>query len=788
MLGRPNSVFYTPEDRAAGTPARLALSATRTGRCRSEGLRVRKDGRAFIADVVLTAMRDGAGKLIGSAEITRDITEQRRFDGELKALLARVKDDAEEMQAVLAAQSDVVLFYDTNSRVQRVNPAFALLYGFDPIGMRVQEIIERTSCRYLDGRPLVLSEQPTPRALRGETVSGQFFSVRRADGGEAILETASTPMYIDGRIRGTVTVWHDITALKRSEARLQLSASVFSHAREGIAITDAQGDIVDVNDTFVQITGYPREEVIGKNPRILKSGRQGPEFYDAMWSCLKQNGHWDGEIWNRRKSGEVYAELLSISVVRSPAGDTQNYVALFSDITSIKEHEQQLERMAHYDALTGLPNRVLLADRLQQAILQAQRRATSVAVVYLDLDGFKNVNDQFGHEIGDQFLVEVAQRMKAALREGDTLARIGGDEFVAILIDLEHPDACESVLSRLLETASTPTQIVGLPFRLTASMGVTLFPMDHSDADQLLRHADQAMYLAKQSGKNRYHVFDVAQEAAIRSHREHLEEIGKALSRREFMLYYQPKVNMRTGEVIGAEALIRWQHPERGLLLPAELLPAIANHPLIVEIGEWVIQSALAQVRQWRSQSLRLPVSVNIAARQLQQPDFLARLTALLGEQPSPDRVRLEIEILESDALADVKRMATLIQACRRIGVRFSIDDFGTGYSSLTYLKHLPAETVKIDQSFVRDMLGNTDDQALFEGIIKLAKVFGRQVLAEGVETIAHGNLLLSLGCELAQGYGIARPMPAAEIPAWTARWRPDRSWTHQQQIVDYSV
>jgi diguanylate cyclase (GGDEF)-like protein len=478
----------------------------------------------------------------------------------------------------------------------------------------------------------------------------------------------------------------------------------------------------------------------------------------------------------------VRAKMLTISAVRDANGKAQHYVALFTDITSIKDHQQQLEHIAHYDALTGLPNRVLLADRLQQAMLQSQRRSRFLAVAGLDLDGFKPVNDQHGHDVGDELLIVISQRMKLALREGDTLARIGGDEFVAVLVDLEHASEFEPVLVRLLQAAAEPVAIGEHVFKLSASIGVTLYPEDGVDADRLTRHADQAMYQAKQAGRNRYQLFDVGQHAALETRRESLDLLRAALDEREFVLHYQPKVNMKTGEVVGAEALIRLQHPTRGLLLPAAFMPTIEDHSISVELGEWVITAALSQVTAWQAQGLDIPVSVNIGARHLQQTDFAERLGLLLGAHTDAQASSLELEVLETSALEDLSAVTAVMHACRKIGVRFTLDDFGTGYSSLTYLKRLPADVLKIDQSFVRDMLDDPSDLAIVQGIIGLAKAFQREVIAEGVETVAHGARLLSLGCELAQGYGIARPMSGPELPTWAASWRSDVAWMWGEQ------
>jgi len=565
---------------------------------------------------------------------------------------------------------------------------------------------------------------------------------------------------------------------KRTEAALRLAANVFTHSNEGITITDRHGDIVDVNAAFTRITGYPRDEVLGKNPRILNSGRQDAAFYAGMWQSLHEHGHWQGEIWNRHKNGNVFAELLTISTIRDEAGQVQNHIALFSDITALKTHQTQLEHLAHYDALTDLPNRLLLADRLHQAMNQALRRGQHIAVVYLDLDGFKAVNDTHGHQVGDQLLKALAMNMKQVLRDGDTLARLGGDEFVAVLVDLPDAALSQPVFDRLLEAAGQPAHIDHIPLRVTASLGIAFFPQaDDIDADQLLRQADQAMYLAKQSGKNRYHVFDSEQDRHLRGRHESLSHIRHALAHGEFVLHYQPKVNMRTGEVVGVEALIRWQHPERGLLPPGAFLPVIEDHPLAIDLGEWVIDTALAQIEIWHQAGLNLPVSVNVGASQLQHPPFLERLRAMLAKHPGVKPDELELEVLETSALADMTSVTQLMHACRQMGVGFALDDFGTGYSSLTYLKQLPTRLLKVDQSFVRDMLDDPEDLAILEGVLGLATAFRRQVIAEGVETLAHGELLLRLGCEWGQGYAIARPMPTLEIPQWVALWQTPPAW-----------
>jgi diguanylate cyclase (GGDEF)-like protein/PAS domain S-box-containing protein len=576
----------------------------------------------------------------------------------------------------------------------------------------------------------------------------------------------------------------DITQRKAAEERLQVAASVFSHASEGIMITDPAGTIIDVNQAFCQITGYAHDEVIGCNARLLNSGHQDKTFYATMWGALKTQGEWTGEVWNRRKSGEVYSELLSISAVHNADGQVQRYVALFSDITKQKEYEARLVQIAHFDALTGLPNRMLLADRLRQAMVLSLRSRRKLAVLFLDLDGFKTINDTYGHETGDRLLIALSVRMRDTLRDGDTLARIGGDEFVGVLVGIQDPMNCVDLLERLRDAAAQPVQVDGHWMQVSASIGVAFYPQDEGvDAEQLLRQADQAMYQAKVTGKNRFHIFDAAQDRDVRLRHENLEHVVRAIDRNELVLHYQPKVNMRTGEVLGAEALIRWQHPQDGLLMPGAFLPALEGHPLTVRLGCWVLEQAVRQIAAWKAQGLHVPISVNVDAQQLNQVGFVEDLRALLRRHPQVEPGDLELEILETSALSDIAQVSSVIVACREIGVSFALDDFGTGYSSLNYLRHLPARMLKIDQSFVRDMLVDPEDLAILDGVIGLSVAFRRRVIAEGVETAAHGQLLLRLGCDWGQGYAIARPMPAEDMPAWVATWQPDPDWKHTPRL-----
>lgn len=579
------------------------------------------------------------------------------------------------------------------------------------------------------------------------------------------------------QLRGLII---DITARRQAEEQLRLAASVFQYAHEGILITDAANRIIDMNHTFNELTGFSREELIGQKPTMLRSGRHNREFFTALWEQINRNGFWRGEIWNRRKSGELCVDLLTISAVRNADQAISHFVGVYADITQLKQQEQKLELLAHYDALTGLPNRVLLADRLEQALALARRSGLLLAVCYLDLDDFKPINDRYGHEVGDDLLVEISRRLIENVRGGDTVARLGGDEFVLLLGNHTSSEECEQALQRILHVVAVPYLHEGDVLRVSASLGVTLYPQDSADAEGLMRHADQAMYTAKQSGANRYHFFDAAKDLQVRSQRQLLDRIARAQADNELRLYYQPKIDMLTGRVIGAEALLRWEHPERGMVMPGEFLPVLESSTLVSDVGYWIIGTVLAQMQSWQAVGLHVPISVNVSPRQLANADFPLLLAKALARHDAVDPSLLEIEIVESAALEDIGRAIRILNICRGMGVRFALDDFGTGYSSLTYFKRLPAEVLKIDQSFVRNMLSDPNDEAIVRAVISLAEAFERKVIAEGVETAEHGSLLLSLGCSHVQGYGIARPMPADLFPQWVIDYEANPRWISQ--------
>jgi diguanylate cyclase (GGDEF)-like protein/PAS domain S-box-containing protein len=709
---------------------------------------------------------DADGQPVSLKGTIQDITEQKQAQDALK-------ESRDLLQLFVDRAPAALAMFDREMRYLSVSRRWLEDYelvGIEVVGRSHYEVFPDIPERW---------KAVHRRGMAGETLKSDEDRFDRADGTVQWIRWEVVPWRKgDGSIGGIVICSEDITPQKESENRLRLAASVFTGAREGITITDDKGAILDVNAAFTRITGYSREEALGRNPSILKSGLQSREFYENMWNCLLRDGHWSNEIWNRSKCGDIYPEAITINAIRDADGKTTNYVALFSDISEIKEHELQLEHIAHFDALTGLPNRALFADRLRQAMGQAQRSKHALAVVHIDLDGFKTINDRYGHSVGDGLLTAIAFRMKRALRDGDTLARLGGDEFAVVMLELDHDSAAVPALNRLLQTTSEEAQIGNVTLRVSASAGVTFYPqLEEVDADGLLRQAGQAMYQAKLAGGNRFHKFDPGQDLIARSRHENLEHIRKGLAEHQFVLHYQPMVNMRTGKVVGVEALVRWKHPDRGLLPPGMFLPVIENHPLQVELGQWAIATALTQLESWKSSGLDLSLSVNVSAIELQQPDFVDRLRAHLAAHPMVNPSSLALEVVETTALQDVMQTSHVLTDCRGIGVSIALDDFGIGYSSLTYLRRLPANILKIDQSFVRDMLEEPENFNILEGVMGLAAAFRRDVVVEGVETVEHGLMLLQMGCEIAQGYGIARPMPANELPGWAAVWRPDPRW-----------
>ena len=722
----------------------------------------RPDGEERRMIAICAPHLDAQGQVVRLSGTIQDITEREQEAADrrhLQTMLARTEQLAHIGSWELEVETNSVTWSEELFRIFQMVPA----EGVPPFTEHHRLFCPEDFARLKTAMNAVINEG-TPYALE--------LCARRRDGSPRDCFARGYPeIGPDHKVIRVYGTFEDITERKQAERDLRLAASVFAHSFEAIIITDAENRIVDINPAFSAITGYERASVLGKNPSILASGRQDEAFYREMWDAIRRQGAWRGEVWNRRQDGQLYAELLSISAIHDAENSVQNYIGVFSDISELKAHEGELDHLANYDTLTELPNRRLLHDRLEQALAGTRRSGQIMAVCYLDLDDFKPINDHYGHEVGDQVLIGIANRLRQLLRAEDTMARLGGDEFVLLFNALERAEDSHVLLDRVLTTATNPIVVQGISHRVSASIGVALSPPDVDSADILLRHADQAMYRAKEAGGNCYHFYDTEQDRLIQDRRLKLQHIKAALSGQEFVLYYQPKVNMVSREVIGVEALIRWKHPEDGLLLPGAFLPLTEGSGLEIAIGEWVIAAALTQMAGWQRLGLRLPVSVNIGAGHLLQPSFAQRLEALLTEHPECDPGCLELEVLETSALSDIAHAGQTLTACRALGVRFALDDFGTGYSSLAYFRRLPIDVLKIDQSFVRDMLGDPDDREIVESVVRLAHAFDRLVIAEGVETPEQEALLTSLGCRMGQGFGIARPMPEDAIPDWLSSW-----------------
>ncbi|KQV12877.1 diguanylate cyclase [Pseudomonas sp. Root329] len=553
------------------------------------------------------------------------------------------------------------------------------------------------------------------------------------------------------------------------------AAAIFSE-------TDLRGRITHVNDQFCAVSGYSREELLGQNHRLLNSGLHSADFFAAMWRTIALGKVWKGEICNRAKDGSLYwVDSTMVPVLDDATGRVNRYLSIRFDISEKHQLLHSLQWRVGHDVLTGLPNRAFLSDLLDQALEFSRHENIPLAVCMLDLDGFKAVNDGYGHASGDLLLVEVAKRLRTIVRGEDVVARLAGDEFVLVLRYVRDLPELRAALNRVLGAISAPYSLHGKGVNVFASIGVTLFPHDNQDAETLLRHADQAMYVAKQRGRNRFHLFDVSRDQEVKATHQTVERVRQALAAGELRVHFQPKVNMRRGEVVGFEALLRWEHPQHGMVPAREFLPLVEETDLIIDIGEWVMDQVLSQLYDWQQAGQGWPVSINIAARHFQRADFVDRLKHVLTRHAQVAPQMLDLEIVESVAIENIQHVSACLQACQALGVQFSLGDFGTGYSSLSYLKRLQTQTIKIDKSFVRDILNDRDDLALTKAVIGLARAFGRQVIAEGLESIEHGELLLRLGCEVAQGHFIARPMPPAEVAGWVEGFVAPPQW----QVLD---
>ncbi|MBA3998228.1 MAG: hypothetical protein C0466_13835 [Candidatus Accumulibacter sp.] len=553
-------------------------------------------------------------------------------------------------------------------------------------------------------------------------------------------------------------------------ARLRVWAKVFESGTEAMLITDPASRIIEVNDTFTRITGYTRDEAVGQTPRLLNSGHHDAAFYRAMWESLTRTGAWAGEIWNRRKDGSVYPEWLSITAAHDENGQITNYVSAFSDISERKAYEVRLRHLAEYDPLTKLPNRTLLRDRLTHAIGLAARKGGKIAVLFLDLDRFKNINDSLGHAIGDQMLIEAARRLRSAVRGSDTVSRLGGDEFALLLTELETPDHAAHVAEKLLQVVAEPFSLEGHELNVTPSIGIALFPEDGADPDALLKNADTAMYHAKENGRNNFQFFAPAMNVRVSEHLALENSLRQALTRNELALHYQPQFDLASGRLIGYEALMRWHSPTLGTVPPGKFIPIAEESGLIQPLGQWALNEACRQNAQWRADGLPVqPVAVNLSAVQFRHGNIVALIEQALRNSGLPPAL-LEVEVTESVLMEDIEQVAQTLQRIKRLGITLAIDDFGTGYSSLSYLKRIRFDKLKIDRSFINGLPDAADNAALTVAIIGMAANLGLGTIAEGVETEAQRDFLRRHGCRQVQGYLYARPLDAAALAERLAR------------------
>jgi diguanylate cyclase (GGDEF)-like protein/PAS domain S-box-containing protein len=687
-----------------------------------------------------------------------DITERRQQEEQARQLLA-------EKETILG-NAVVGIVHLKQRHVVSCNRRFEEMFQYEP-----GELIGKSSELFYDSRETF--EYIGMVAYKVTTENSGFtgdVKLRHKDGSVFWGTLSGKPLDPARPHEGSIWVYSDITERKLAEADLLIAATAFE-SQESLLVTNANAVILRVNGAFTECTGYTAEEVVGQTPRLLKSGRHDAEFYREMWESIHHTGTWQGEIWDKRKNGEIYPKLLTISAVKGGDGVVTHYVGSHIDITERKAAEEEIQTLAFYDALTGLPNRRLLADRLKQALASSARSGKAGALLLIDLDNFKTINDLLGHDVGDLLLQQVAQRLQSCIREGDTVARLGGDEFVVILEDLteqpfEAAAQTEIIGEKLLATLNRPYQLAGREYRSTSSTGATLFSGHQQAIEELLKQADIAMYQAKKGGRNTLRFFDQQMQASITARVSLESELRKALDHHQFQLYYQIQVDS-ANRPLGAEALIRWLHPEHGLVTPNQFIPLAEETGLIRPIGLWVLEAACAQLKSWQQEARTrdLVLTVNVSANQFHQADFVAQVQAIVQRHAINPKL-LMLELTESIMLKDTEDTIATMNTLKEVGIQFSLDDFGTGYSSLQYLKRLPLYQLKIDRSFVRDIAFDSSDKAIVCTIIAMAQSLNLGVIAEGVETEEQRQLLVGDGCTYFQGYLFKRPVPIEQFEA----------------------
>jgi diguanylate cyclase (GGDEF)-like protein/PAS domain S-box-containing protein len=688
----------------------------------------------------------------GMVCVRTDITDSKRSEADLRKL----------GRALEQSPASVVIT-STEGTIEYVNPKFEEVSGYtaeEAIGQnpRMLKSGDKTSEDY---------RAMWDTLLAGKEWRGTFHNKRKD--GSIYWEAASISPLRDesGKITHFIAVKEDVTAQKRAEDQLRMNATVFDTTSEGIMVTDADNLIKTVNPAFSRITGYEAEEVIGRSPAIFSSGRHTDAFYEQLWSAVVQSGYWSGEIWNRRKDGSVFPEWLSIAAIKGDDGIVKEYVAVFSDITKHKQDEEKIRYQANFDALTGLPNRSLLTDRLSQAILSANRENWKLTLLFIDLDQFKVVNDTFGHVMGDELLQQVAERIRKCVREADTVARFGGDEFVILMQDVLDLDAAALVASKVIAEVTRSFTLYEREIYIGASVGITVYPDDANTPDALLRNADMAMYQAKERGRNNYQFFTASMQRQTIERQQLEQDLRQALQRNELELNYQPVIDAQNNKVSSLEALLRWNHPKKGCVPPDVFIPLAEDCGLIGPIGEWVVSQSCRQLGLWQEQGRdQLSIAINLSSRQRElglETEFLRQVL----EETGIDAQSVTLEITESLLMRDTEESVEWLTRFKALGVKLSVDDFGTGYSSLSYLKRFPVDVLKIDRSFVSDLPNDKDSVSLVKTIIAMARSLNLGLIAEGVENEAQMEFLTAEGCDLLQGYYYAKPMSVKQLEKW---------------------
>ena len=664
-----------------------------------------------------------------------------------------------EIEAIVGNAPSVIYIKDTEGKYLLINPMFEKLFNVTNTQIKGKTDFD------IFPEQLASAFSANDKIVLADLASQQFEeSAPHEDGMHTYLSNKFPLLDDNGAAFAICGISTDITQRKKAEEDLQLAKKVIASANEAVVITNTDGFIEDVNEAYLSVTGFDRDEVVGSKPGISASGKHDKAFYKKMWEQILETGRWEGEIWDRRKNGEIYPTWMSINTVRDDQGKATHYVGIFNDITGKKETETRLEELAYFDVLTGLPNRLLFRDRLNHEIASCRRHQSKLAVIFVDLDNFKLINDSQGHLAGDKLLEVIGKRLLSKARETDTVARLGGDEFTIVLTDISDPEHVSEFARNMIDTINQPMTIYGQPAKIGASAGIAIYPGDGEDMETLIKNADIALYQAKEQGRNNYQFFSAALQEQILSRIQLERDLRNALAKKEFVVYYQPKFNIRENRILGMEALVRWMPDKDTLIAPGDFIPLAEETGLIVPIGEWVLETACRQTADWeRATGRKLRVAINLSAAQFRQENLVESISRTL-EESGLDADNLELELTESMVMHDVEKAIVQMNMLRELGLQLSIDDFGTGYSSLEYLKRFPINSLKIDRSFIRDLAEDSQDAAIIEAIIAMADKLKMNVIAEGIETEAHMKFVRSVGCHEAQGYYLGRPMSAEDF------------------------